>query len=177
MRAMIDRLIDRTVKQRVSGSYGLYGLARSIVRAYENHDVNIGSNGEHWLQRRIASRSPSAVLDIGANRGEWAAGMLEAAPDCVVHCYEPVPETFALLEGALRGHNRVELNRVALSDRTGEIEIHSVEDQPELSSIHVDHSGARQVASVRIPTLSGKRGVPASGPRSDRLHQGRYGRP
>ena len=40
------------------------------------------------------------VLDIGANRGNFARYTLQRYPGAVLHCYEPNPETFAVLRGA-----------------------------------------------------------------------------
>jgi hypothetical protein len=38
------------------------------------------------------------ILDIWANIGSFAAWALERWPGCHVHCYEPLPDNFALLK-------------------------------------------------------------------------------
>ena len=38
------------------------------------------------------------VLDVGANVGSFAAWALQRWPGCHVHCYEPLPDNFALLK-------------------------------------------------------------------------------
>ncbi|MET3133350.1 FkbM family methyltransferase [Oxalobacteraceae bacterium GrIS 1.11] len=39
----------------------------------------------------------SCVLDIGANMGWYAINIAMAQPTCVVHAFEPIPDTFAVL--------------------------------------------------------------------------------
>lgn len=58
------------------------------------------------------------ILDIGANVGSFAAWAISRWPGCYVHCYEPLPENFALLTrnlGHLEG-KRVSLNNFAVGD-------------------------------------------------------------
>lgn len=58
------------------------------------------------------------ILDIGANVGSFAAWATLRWPGCHVHCYEPLPENFALLKRNL-GHlagTSVTLNNFAIGD-------------------------------------------------------------
>ena len=58
------------------------------------------------------------ILDIGANVGSFAAWTIERWPGCHVHCYEPLPDNFALLKRNL-GHldeTSVTLNNFAVGD-------------------------------------------------------------
>ncbi len=58
------------------------------------------------------------IIDIGANIGSFAVWALERWPASFVHCYEPLPANFALLEqnlGALAG-TRVALYPFAIGD-------------------------------------------------------------
>lgn len=58
------------------------------------------------------------VVDVGANVGAFAVWALHRWPGCTVHCYEPVPETFALLRrnlAALDG-TRAHLHNCAIGD-------------------------------------------------------------
>ena len=52
-----------------------------------------------------------AILDIGANVGSFAAWALQHWPGCHVHCYEPLPDNFALLKKNLES---VEVKSVSL---------------------------------------------------------------
>jgi FkbM family methyltransferase len=58
------------------------------------------------------------ILDIGANVGSFAAWAIERWPGCHVHCYEPLPDNFAMLKRNL-GHldgTSVTLNNFAVGD-------------------------------------------------------------
>jgi FkbM family methyltransferase len=51
-------------------------------------------DGEYDIPYR---HSAPVILDIGANVGSFAAWALERWPGAHVHCYEPLPDNFALL--------------------------------------------------------------------------------
>ena len=58
------------------------------------------------------------ILDIGANVGSFAAWALKRWPGCYVHCYEPLPDNFALLKrnlGQFEGRS-VSLYNFAVGD-------------------------------------------------------------
>jgi FkbM family methyltransferase len=58
------------------------------------------------------------ILDIGANIGSFAAWALKRWPGCHVHCYEPLPDNFALLKrnlGQFKGRS-VSLHNFAVGD-------------------------------------------------------------
>jgi FkbM family methyltransferase len=58
------------------------------------------------------------ILDIGANVGSFAAWAMGRWPGCHVHCYEPLPDNFALLKSNL-GHlegTSVTLHNFAIGD-------------------------------------------------------------
>jgi FkbM family methyltransferase len=61
------------------------------------------------------------VLDIGANIGNLSITALVSYPDCKVVCFEPVKETFSLLEKNLnKFKDRAFLYNIALASITGE---------------------------------------------------------
>jgi FkbM family methyltransferase len=55
--------------------------------------------GEYDIPYR---HSAPVILDIGANVGSFAAWALKRWPGAHVHCYEPLPDNFALLTRNLR---------------------------------------------------------------------------
>jgi len=66
------------------------------------------------------------ILDIGANVGDVTINALKSYPKAQVICFEPVKETFKILEKNLKSFsNRTHLFNLALSDKkeTGEINI------------------------------------------------------
>jgi FkbM family methyltransferase len=61
------------------------------------------------------------LIDIGANRGEWAADFLALFPDTAVLAVEPVPATFERLRARFAGDSRVRAVNAAVSDRGGSL--------------------------------------------------------
>jgi FkbM family methyltransferase len=156
MKAMLGKLIDRTIKRRVVGSSLIYMMAKRVVSAYENHDVGMPTNGELWLLERIAARGPVTAIDVGANLGEWVEGVLKVSPNAVVLCYEPVPTTFALLAKNVSAPGVTLINK-GLSSLSGELEIHSVLDMPNISSMHeVNFFGPdHEIETISVPIGTG----------------------
>jgi FkbM family methyltransferase len=71
--------------------------------------------GEYNIPYR---HSAPVILDIGANVGSFAAWALKRWPGCHVHCYESLPDNFALLTrnlGQFAGSS-VSLNNFAVGD-------------------------------------------------------------
>jgi FkbM family methyltransferase len=128
-------LIDKTIKQRRFGSAAIYLLARRIVMAYENCDVDMATNGENWLQAKLGERGKVVAIDVGANQGEWATGLLRSVKDCHVYCYEPVPPTFGDLQRKI-ADTRVTLVNRALSSQLAKLALHSAIDNPYISSVY-----------------------------------------
>ncbi len=72
-------------------------------------------NGEYRFLRHYL-RNGMVVFDVGANIGEYTAYMLSVVPDLKIHCFEPVAETFALLQQRHENNPQACLNNFGLSD-------------------------------------------------------------
>jgi hypothetical protein len=93
-----------------------------IQENYGNYDPN--SNGERWLLQTLARRNwLRNAFDVGANHGDWAALVLEANPDAVIHCFEICQPTFQKLAARFsetkQGNGKIFLNPLGLSDFPG----------------------------------------------------------
>lgn len=63
----------------------------------------------------VYPKTDPVILDIGANVGSFAYWASQRWPDSFIHCYEPLPENFALLEANLTPlAGRVALNHCAV---------------------------------------------------------------
>src|SRR6266545_268931 len=58
------------------------------------------------------------IVDVGANWGAYARVVLERFPSVSLHCFEPVPGTFAVLNEALGDDPRVHLHPFGLSNES-----------------------------------------------------------
>lgn len=65
-----------------------------------------------------------SVIDIGANRGQFAKRVLSAFPNAHIYCFEPLPDAFKeLKKWANQQNNKVSVFNLALGDKEGEIKM------------------------------------------------------
>lgn len=152
--SILKSLLNATVKQRRAGSHAAYAIANRIVNAYNNHDVDIESNGEAWLIERMGQQDSLIAVDVGANRGEWSQCVLALGNVQKLFAYEAVPSTFGLLQQAI-ADPRFEPVNAALSDASGSLTIQEYKDKPELASLHADYSDDSAVTNVAIEARTG----------------------
>ena len=86
-------------------------------------------------QRTLRSLDPLVVIDVGANRGQFALDVLTACPNASVISFEPLPSEADVFEAILGGVPRVHLLRSAVSDRDGAAQMH-VTAAADSSSLH-----------------------------------------
>ncbi len=55
-----------------------------------------------YLQHGLSASAGSTVIDVGANIGMFALFIACIAPGCQLHCFEPIPQTFAMLSETIR---------------------------------------------------------------------------
>lgn len=83
-------------------------------------------NGEYKLLRKII-KDNMAIVDIGANVGEYSEYVLSLANNLEVHCFEPSISTFNELERRLNKNEykgKLFLNNYGLSDSEDEKELY-----------------------------------------------------
>lgn len=124
MKQAVNRLLDSVVKRRRRGAFAFFAMARRVIWAYNNEDVNIATNGERWLLRQLGRRGLVTVFDVGANVGDWVREVLDHSPTATVYCYEAIPSTFALLTAAVVDP-RAHLRNRALSDKPGTLDFNA----------------------------------------------------
>lgn len=96
-------------------------------------------------------RSGDICLDIGANFGWYSTLLSEiCGPNGVVHAFEPVPETFRLLETnvASARYQNIFLNNFGLGDFNGNTELHLFND---LGSGHSSISDHGRSDTIKVP--------------------------
>jgi FkbM family methyltransferase len=154
--AFQDRLYD-TLAARPAGRRGalwLRNVATQVLAHRLAPSIHPDHNGETLLLRELASHL-RVVIDVGANRGNWTAILIDIVPEIEkVLCYEPGVEALSALHGRYGADKRVEVVDAAVSDRAGEEEFFEEPDAGETSSLIAAHSqihsGARTVRVVTI---------------------------
>ena len=88
---------------------------------------NPATNGEYWLIEKLLGESVSStaiLMDIGANIGDWtvqARGILDRlGKHGLVYAFEPAQSTYTFLSNRFKADDGVKLNKIALSEHTGE---------------------------------------------------------
>jgi FkbM family methyltransferase len=103
------------------------------------------------------------IIDVGANRGQFAGRVSRIFPRAELYCFEPLVEPFGELAAWAQTQNgRVHCFQLALGDREGEAEMHlHVEHTPSsslLPSTATNHrvfpqTRAERVTRIQISTL------------------------
>jgi FkbM family methyltransferase len=102
LRKTIKALLDRA-------GYG-------IVRA---------SNNPRRTLIGLRSMKIGAIIDVGANEGQFAKMISEAFPQAQIYCFEPLPLPFIRLESWVKTQGaRVTAFNLALGREEGEVEMH-----------------------------------------------------
>jgi len=100
---------------------------------------------------RILGCQPKTVLELGANNGSDSMRMLSAFPEATVHCFEPDPRPYSVLEQRLRG-TRARCYPLAIAAANGPITFHqSSGDHPEFE-VNIP-GGWHASGSIRTPKV------------------------
>lgn len=87
---------------------------------YECRRISTGDEEDPFVfAQRLVHASQPVLVDVGAHHGQTATRLRELFPSAAIHCFEPFPDSFALLERATAADSRVRRHRLCLSDRTG----------------------------------------------------------
>jgi FkbM family methyltransferase len=146
--------------KRMPLSAGLQAICQSYTDRYEgNNNMTPSANGEEALLEWLGARS-SVVFDVGANLGEWSKRLLSVNSKVHCHLFEPNPYCTSALENHFKSNARqVFLNYIALSNVSGEADLHSVDSSCQLSSLFfqdtagLSRAGARTQRRVQTTTL------------------------
>lgn len=156
-----------TIGERTVDALGAIVGRRLLVRASRfvldraRLDVrnDIVQNGERWIiaetLRHIKSATPTHVIDVGANLGDWTAEVLRCAGDneLTVHAFEPVPKLHSMLEQRFTHESRVRINQLAAGDVMGRVPMFVSSGISGTSSIVAPSQDVSHEVQVGVTTL------------------------
>jgi len=87
-------------------------------------------------QSELLLGSVGRIFDVGSNAGESIDRYLKTFPKAEIHAFEPLPESFRVLEQKYRGEKNIFLNNVALSDAPSEKKTMFLTAAKDSSSLH-----------------------------------------
>lgn len=117
------------------------------------------ANSERWFLRNVLlgadADKPAVLLDIGAHKGNWsdnATSMLRLRNiPGRVHAFEPSSATFSYLSEKYKECDSISMNRIALSDRPGEMEFFIVGELAGTNSLlRADGATVEYVQALRV---------------------------
>ncbi|HVO28402.1 MAG TPA: FkbM family methyltransferase [Candidatus Paceibacterota bacterium] len=128
----------RPVKHAIVGKRGLYQAIDMVKERAKNKGTEV-----------------RVVFDVGAAIGEAALPLAKAFPVAQIYCFEPLPESYALLVERTRNfRNRVHCFNYGLHERPGELKFYVNEDHHDASSlIPPPESWKRHEISIPVKRL------------------------
>lgn len=116
---------------------------------FMNHSADFRLTGERRLFKKLSNLNFEIIIDIGANKGDWAEMVLSEAPLSKVYAFEPQKSEFDKLVKLSKNYeNRLFPYNLALGDVESNIEMHIHDTSSELS--YIDNK------LNQLPLLTGK---------------------
>ncbi len=119
-------------------------LARIISRPAYRRALRRGVAAAAEHERIDLPDDIRTVLDVGANRGQFAVVAAERWPGAQLICFEPLPDARRRLSRVLADVPNVQIRSVALSDEPGDAELHIARADDSSSLLPIT---SRQVAT------------------------------
>lgn len=116
------------VKTAIKGALGKFGL--KLIRTQHTFAWDCLAD----VARLYPEREISTVVDVGANVGNFARGVIGSFPSARVLAFEPVDGTFRQLQENLREYPQATPYQMALGDAEGEATLH-VQENSEWNSL------------------------------------------
>lgn len=161
--SVVHRALDRM--QRLVARSGLAvrlailvrNQARCVIKYHLAESPDVAETGEVWLWDAVAARCERAI-DVGANVGDWTAGMLTRKgddPAFVLVALEPSESALAILHGRFDGDRRVTIVEAAAGDRPGTIAFLEERDAGKGSSLVPGFARVEgRTRDVRVTTVA-----------------------
>jgi len=157
MREWLRKFLARNRRNWLIGKVGRNLLY--YYQGFDNQDYSLETNGEEFVLRAIARVYPGAtVLDVGANRGDWAMAAARTIPHGRIHAIEVIPATFEKLRAACKDLPQVRIYNVGLGESAGHLEFAVAKGRDELASgLAGVHGGLHKFEfyTVDCPMLTG----------------------
>ena len=125
--------------------------SRRLAQVFLRHRVLAG--GEH---RHILSGELKTVVDVGANRGQFALAVRQWVPQARVISFEPLPGPATVFRRVFSGDDRVQLHQAAIGPRPEQRNMHisAKDDSSSLLPISAAQKevfpGTGEVSSIEV---------------------------
>ncbi len=107
---------------------------------------NVFEAQEYALPQGYQLNRDSVIIDIGGNIGSFSLYARHWDKDCKIHVFEPNPQVFSMLEENTKDLGNITLNKIALSDRDGEIQLYQHPANTGCTSTTYQYENAKKVS-------------------------------
>jgi FkbM family methyltransferase len=107
--------------------------------------------------RRVLSRDLATVIDIGANRGQFALAVRKWAPAARIISFEPLPGPTSIFRSVFAGDNHVKLYQTAIGPKVEQRAMHLSKRDDSSSLLPISpvqtaaFPGTAEVATFNVP--------------------------
>lgn len=101
--------------------------------------------------------TPTTVIDVGANKGDWTAAMRTYAPHANIFAFEPDPSNVAALRRRFKNDSHVTIVPHALAAQSGKSKLYTNENGSVLASLlprDLDHFNLSLNQTIPISTIN-----------------------
>jgi FkbM family methyltransferase len=123
---------------------------------YKSRHLPIGSDFRIDVTRKLGCGKIRTVFDVGANFGQTYTTFRRYFPDALIYCFEPVTDTFAVLQKTLAGDTCARADRLAFGSTVDTRTIRLFQHAPGLNSLREDlmsHDQDAREESVTVDTI------------------------
>ena len=106
-----------------------------------------GTKAEYHIPKGF---DPSCVWDIGANIGAASLYFSDRFPQAEIHCFEPVPENYAMIVRNIQGLDRVRPHEFALGTKEGTFEIRASDSALNLGGFSFHDAGTAKARGFEV---------------------------
>lgn len=130
------------------------GIARRFDTVALNYSLHTPTNGEEWLIEQLPRHDRITVVDVGFNRGNFTASILDARPKTArVIAFDPWRPAGAACESRFPNDSRVVFVPSALSSAPGVATFHDYDSGCNSLAARVDAGPEQSAYEVPVETL------------------------
>jgi FkbM family methyltransferase len=111
--------------------------------------------GNPYIQPELYKNPPRCIIDLGAHVGLAALRFAAAFPKAIIHCYEPDPENFDLLQLNTQALKNIVLHQEAVGSIFGKAKLYINPDRHTASSLKPNQTDACKLVECRVKPLDG----------------------
>jgi FkbM family methyltransferase len=93
---------------------------------------------------------PRTIWDIGGNIGAASLYFSDRFPQAEIHCFEPVPENYAMIERNIAGISRIQAHRFALGASDGSLDIRASDASRNFGGFSFHEAGTAKESACKV---------------------------